>query len=586
LKYKQHNNSRFLFIILAIPIVWIALLLASYMESGRTLKEWLSLISDIAENPLKIKLNAYSLKTVGVSLFLYGFSVMIFLSDQQQTRKGEEYGSAKWGNPKVLNAHYRNHDKNADSENIILSENVNLGFDSFRHGKNLNTLVIGGSGSGKSRGHSMPNIMNCSCSYIATDTKGEIYRALAPLYKEKGIPVTVLNLVDLSRSGGFNPLAYVSDDTDAMRLISNLIRNTTPEGSHSNDPFWEKAETALLCALILYLVNEAPEHEQHFPMITYMLENCSASDEDEEYQSPMDVVFEMLEERESNHVALRQWKIFKQAAGKTAKSILVSAAVRLSFFALPEVANLTDHDDMDFGSLGEQKRIIFCIIPDSESTFDFLVGMFYTTAFVKLFREADSKPNGRLPVHVRVMLDEFANTPLPADYLKILSTCRSRNISQTIIIQSMAQLKGMYKDKWEQIPSNTSSIVYLGGNESSTHEYLSKMLGKSSIGTQTRGVTKGRSGSSSKNFQGTGRELLTPDEVRSLNGKQSLVLIEGSDPVIDKKYDITKHPNYKLTTLGGAAPYVHIPKPMPEILSDLPDELDLSEIELIEFTEE
>ena len=588
MKYKQNNNTMVFFIVLAIPIAWIALLLASYMESGQTLKDWLSFIPMITENPFKVTLNAYSLKTVGVSLFLYGFSVMAFVSDQQQTRKGEEYGSAKWGTPKSLDTKYRNHDKDRPDDNFILSKNVRLGMDSMRHKLGLNNLIIGGTGSGKSRGFSMPNAMNCSCSYIITDPKGEITRNLAPLYRAKGIPVTVFNLVDTSKSDGFNPMAYLENDIDVLRLINSFIKNTTPEGAHQSDPFWEKSENALLCALILYLKHEAPEHECTFPMVAYMLENCSVAEDDEEYQSPMDVVFEMLEEREPNHVALRQWSIFKKAKGRTAMSILVSAAVRLSYFSLPEFASICDHDDMHFENIGEKQRVIFLIIPDNDSSLDFFVGMFYSSAFLAIFHNADEENLGALPVHVRIIMDEFANTPLPkpSDFLRILSTCRSRNVSIAMIIQGLSQLKAIFKERWEDVLTNSAAIIYLGGNEPSTHEQLSKQIGKGTIGTQTRGVTKGRSGSSSRNYQATGRELLMPDEVRALPYEYALLLLQGEKPVLDLKYDITKHPNYELTTLGGAEPYVHVPKPMPEILTDLQDELDPSEIELIEFTED
>lgn len=304
---------------------------------------------------------------------------------------------------------------------------------------------------------------------------------------------------------------------------------------------------------MLYLLHEAPPEDQNMETILYMIENGGAKEEDDDYQSPLDLLFEALEEEQPDHIAVRQYHIFKQAAGKTAKSILVSAAVRLASFTLPEIQRITASDDMELGKLGERKQAIFCIIPDSnDASLNFLVGMLYTQAFQELYYQADKIHQGALPVPVRLMFDEFANVALPDGYARLQATMRSRNIMSTIILQNISQLKALFKDDWEGIIGNADSFVYLGGNEQSTHKYISELLGKETIDTRTSSQSKGRNGSFSQNFQQTGRELMTPDEVRRLDNKNAIVLIRGEKPVIDEKYDILKHPNIHRTEDGGA----------------------------------
>ena len=395
------------------------------------------------------------------------------------------------------------------------------------------------------------------------------------LLLQEGYDVKVFNLNDPDNSDCYNPFRYIRDEKDVLRLIDNLIKNTTAKNATSSDPFWEKSEVALDSALMLYLLSKAPPEEQNFSTLMYLLENAAVKEEDEEYQSP--------EEKNPDHVAVKEWKVFKQAAGKTAKSIIVSAAVRLAAFNLPQIARMTSRDELDLGSLGERKRAIFCVIPDNDASMNYLVGMLYAQAFQELYYRADNLHDGALPVPVRCIQDEWANVAQPDSYPKILATCRSRRIFLNIIVQNIASIKAQYKDEWEGIMGNCDVLLYLGGNEQSTHEYISKLLGKETLDTRTYGTTRGRSGSSSTNYQNTGRELLTSDEVRMLDDNNALLFIRGERPIKDKKYDIMKHSNIKKSRDGGAPAYVH-KRDVPDYrLPDLPyGEEDLDYIEILD----
>ncbi|MFR2789178.1 VirD4-like conjugal transfer protein, CD1115 family [Flavonifractor plautii] len=388
-------------------------------------------------------------------------------------------------------------------------------------------------------------------------------------------------------------LPDIRNEKDVLTLIDNLIKNTTPRNASSNDPFWEKAEIALDSALMLYLVSEAPPEEQNFETMIYMMNFAEVREEDDQYRSPLDMLFRALEEEQPNHVAVKQFKAFKQAAGKTAKSILVSAAVRLAAFNIPQYAEMTKRDEMDFGSLGERKKAIFCVIPIADTSMNYLIGMLYTQCFQELYRCADDKYNGRLPVPVRVIQDEWANVAQPESYPKILATCRSYNIGLNIIVQNIQNIKALYEKEWESIIGNCDTLLFLGGgNEPTSLEFVTKLLGKETIDTRTRGQTKGRSGSSSTNFQQTGRELLTMDEVRKLDTKDAILFIRGEDPVLDQKYDLKRHPNIRLTADGKAKPYIHKPQGAPNYaLPDLPyafkslDDFDFIDMEETEHEE-
>ena len=531
--------------------------MAGCYEPGMTIFTLMDAFSAATKNPFSLHWTTYTPKFIGIFLLLYGGAILFYYTGQKNMRPGEEHGSASWGSVRELDKKYR--DKDA-GKNVILTQHLQMSMNGKLHRRNLLQIIVGGSGSGKTRFLAKPNLMLANASFIVTDPKGEMLRAVGNLFLEKGYVLRVFDLIDPSKSDCYNPFCYIRKDADVFKLIDNFIKNTTPKGAKANDPFWEKSETALDAALMLYLLHEAPVEDQNMETILYMIENGGAKEEDDDYQSPLDLLFEALEEEQPNHIAVRQYHIFKQAAGKTAKSILVSAAVRLASFTLPEIQRITASDDMELGKLGERKQAIFCIIPDSnDASLNFLVGMLYTQAFQELYYQADKIHQGALPVPVRLMFDEFANVALPDGYARLQATMRSRNIMSTIILQNISQLKALFKDDWEGIIGNADSFVYLGGNEQSTHKYISELLGKETIDTKTSSQSKGRNGSFSQNFQQTGRELMTPDEVRRLDNKNAIVLIRGEKPVIDEKYDILKHPNIHRTEDGGAPPYLHTP---------------------------
>ena len=544
----RKSNDTLFYLIGTIPVVWLALLLAQSLGGG--LPELLRNLTSALEQPTNIIWTDKSLPTILICLAAYGMAVLLYRTNQGRTRDGEEHGSAAWATPASVNAQF------AQKDSIPLTQHVRLGLDTHKHRRSLNVLVIGGSGAAKTRSFVLPNILTANTNYVITDPKSEVLLATGGYLKEQGYDVRVLNLVNLEQSDGYNPFRYLRDEKDVLKLVNNLIQSTTPKGSHESDPFWTKAETALLQAIILMLFQEAPEYEQNFSMVMRVLEYAEVREEDEGHVSPLDLLFESIERRKPDSVAVRQYKVFKLAAGKTAKSILVSTAVRLAPFNLPQIQALTDHDDMNLYTLGEKKVALYAVIPDNDNTFNFLVSLLYAQAFQALYYSADQIHHGPLPRHVRFVLDEFAAMPLPG-FTRELATMRSRSISASVIIQNMAQIKELYKDSWETIPGNCDTILYLGGNESSTHKYVSEMLGKATIDTKTHGQTKGKSGSYSTNFQMSGRELLTPDEVRKLDNRYALLFIRGASPVMDEKYDLMHHPAISHSSLGGAAPYIH-----------------------------
>ena len=536
----------------AVFIAWLSVLVAPCIHEG--LFDAIIYLNEAMNSPFSFELCQDTLKCILISESIYSFSYLAYYYNRKNYRRNEEYGSAKWANNKAVNKKYAEKDYYS---NKILSQNVRIGLDGRRHRRNLNTLVIGGSGAGKTRFFGKPNLMQCNTSFVILDPKGEQLRDVGNLLEKEGYVIKVVDLINMNRSHCYNPFRYIKDDKDVLKLITNLIRNTTPKGSQTNDPFWEKSETALLEALCLYLLNEAPEDEQNFSMIMEMIAAAEVKEDDEEYQSPLDELFERLEIRNPNSLALKQYKIYKQAAGKTAKSILISVGVRLSAFNLESIASLTATDELELDLVGERKTAIFAVIPDNDSTFNFLIGMLYTQLFQMLYYQADIVHGGALPVPVHFLMDEFANVALPDEFDKLLSTMRSRLIFVSIIIQNLAQIKGLYKDSWESIVGNCDTLYYLGGNEQSTHKFMSEYLGKETLDTNTYGKSSGRSGNYSTNYQQAGRELLTPDEVRLLDNDYGLLFIRGERPVFDKKYDILKHPRINETTDGNAKPYLH-----------------------------
>lgn len=555
--------------ILCLPVVYFAMVTASVYIPGENIFALLERISTMVRRPDLLRWTAYTPRFLLVFLLLYGGGVLLYYADHENRRPGEEYGSAKWGNAREVNKRYA--DQNG--KNVILTKRVSIGLDGYKHRRNLNILVVGGSGSGKTRFFCKPGIMSVNCSYLIVDPKGEMLRSTGYLLKEEGYDVKVFDLIHPRQSDGYNPFTYIRDDPDVLKLMDNLVKNTTPPKGASNDPFWEKAEIALDSALMLYLLYEAPVEEQNFEMLMFMLECARVMEEDEQYQSPLDLLFQTLEERDPSHIAVREYKVYKQAAGKTAKSILVTASVRLAAFIFPQYAAMMQTDEMDFASMGERKRAIFCVIPVNDGSMNYLVSMLMTQCFQQLYLRADERYNGRLPVPVRVIQDEWANVAQPDSYPKVLATCRSYNIGINIIVQNIQSIKALYKDEWEGIIGNCDTLLFLGGgNEPTSLEFVSKLLGKETVHTRTRGQTKGRSGSSSVNYQQTGRDLMTPDEIRMLPADDALLFIRGEKPVRDKKYNIKKHPNVRRTADGRATPYIHNP-PVPDYtLPDLPYE--------------
>lgn len=533
-------------------ILWLAVLFAQIYRPDQTILEMADRAVSKDLSLISFNWNEFTLRSMVLFSIAYAMGIGIYYSSRRNLRPKEEHGSAQWASTTSICKRYR--DRNF-GQNILLTEHFRIGFDSRRHLRNLNVLVVGGSGSGKTRYYAKPNLMQANCSFIVTDPKGELLRDTGHLLKAKGYEVKVFDLINMNQSFCYNPFQYIRDDKDVLKLVTNLIRNTTPKTAGNSDPFWEKSETALLQALMLYLYHEAPPEEQNFTMVMEMINSAEVREDDENFSSPLDLLFERLSMQNPDHIAVRQYGIYKQAAGKTAKSILISVGVRLAAFNLSQIASITQYDEMDLESLGQHKVALFCVIPDNDSSFNYLVGMLYTQAFQSLYYLADHHFGGRLPIHVHAVMDEFANVALPDDFEKILSTMRSREISVSIIIQNLAQLKALFKDNWESIVGNCDEFLYLGGNEQSTHEYVSKLLGKATIDTNTYGKSQGRSGSYSTNYQQTGRELLTPDEVRLLDNNYALLFVRGERAMLDQKINLMKHPNLSLTTDGGYRPY-------------------------------
>ena len=550
---KRENNPLVLCLFGILPVVWLGLLLAPAAHGG--LPEIVARFPAVMNDPFHIELCGDSLKTVLVLLCAYGLAVGVILSSRRNYRRGEEHGSAKWGSARTVNRKYRAAEP---EENKIFTQNVRMGLDGRKHRRNLNTVVVGGSGAGKTRFYAKPNLCQANTSFTVLDPKGELLRGTGHLLRQKGYEVRVLDLLNMEKSHCYNPFVYLRDDNDVQRLVTNLFKSTTPKGSQSNDPFWDTAASMLLLALIFYLKYEAPPDEQNFPMVMEMFRAADVREDCDEYTSPLDELFERLEMREPDHIAVKYYKDYHSGSAKTLKSIQITLAARLEKFNLSSLAALTATDELDLPSLGEKKVALFALIPDNDTSFNFLVSILYTQLFQQLFYLADHKYGGSLPVPVHFLMDEFSNVSLPEDFSKILAVMRSRNVYVSIILQNVAALKALFEKEWESILGNCDEFLYLGGNETSTHKLISESyLGKSTIDTNTYGKSSGRNGNYSTNYQISGRDLLTPDEVRMLDNRYALLFIRGERPVMDEKYDILKHPNIALTEDGGAAPYEH-----------------------------
>ena len=535
-----------------VPVVWLALLIAPNIDGG--LIGIINGLADISDNFYKIEICENSLKTVLFFMLVYGLSLAMYFTTRKNYRKREEYGSAKWGSARVVRKKYKDDNK---FQNKILTKNVSIGLDGRKHRRNLNTLVCGGSGAGKTRFYCKPNLMQCNTSFVILDPKGEMLRDEGNLLEKEGYEIRVLDLINMNKSHCYNPFVYIKNDNDVQRLVTNLFKSTTPKGSQSSDPFWDTSSAMLLSSLIFYLWYEAPEDEQNFTMVMEMLRAGEVKEDDDMYLSPLDILFERLEARNPDHIAVKYYRDYHSGSAKTLKSIQITLASRLEKFNLKSLASLTITDELNLDMLGEKKMALFALIPDNDTSFNFIVSILYTQLFQQLFYVADHKYKGRLPVHVHFLMDEFANVSLPDDFDKILSVMRSREVSVSIILQNLAQLKSLFEKQWESIVGNCDEFLYLGGNEQSTHKYVSELIGKETMDYDTYGKSLGNSGSYSTNYQIGGRELMTPDEVRMLDNRYAILFIRGERPVKDLKYDILKHPKVVDTADGKGKIYEH-----------------------------
>ena len=540
-----------------IPAVWLGLLIAPAASGG--LPEILRQFPSAMNEPFHIEWCEDSLKTVLVFIALYAMVIGFYLSTRRHYRRGEEHGSAKWGDAETVNRKYR---ARPPKPNKVFTQHIRMGLNGRKHKRNLNTVIIGGSGAGKTRSYAKPCLYEAclspqGSSFVCLDPKGELLRDSGRLLEESGYEIRVLDLLHMEKSHCYNPFVYLTDDNEVQMLVTNLFKATTPKGSQTNDPFWDTTAAMLLSALVYYLYHEAPPDEQNFPMVMEMLRAGEVREEDDSYQSPLDVLFERLEMRDPEHIAVKYYKDYHSGSAKTLKSIQITLAARLEKFNLSSVAALTATDELNLQDMGEKRVALFALISDSDTSFNFLVSVLYQQLFQQLFDSADHKHGGSLPVPVHFLMDEFANISLPEDFDKKLSTMRSRNVFVSIILQNIAQLKALFEKQWESILGNCDELLYLGGNEQGSHKYISELLGKATIDTNTYGRSSGRNGNYSTNYQITGRELMTPDEVRMLDNGKALLFIRGELPVCDDKFDIMTHPLVSHTPDGGAPPYIH-----------------------------
>lgn len=552
MKPDNRRAIRILCLLGIIPVVWLALLMAPAVSGG--LPQIIIGFPEAMNHPFDIAFCEDSLRTVLVFLCLYALALGIGFSNKRTYRRGEEHGSARWGDVQEIDKRYRDKDP---LNNKPMTMHVQISLNPTQHYRNLLTTVVGGAGSGKSTRFAMENLMQCNSSFVVLDPKGELLRTTGGLLEKQGYEIRVLDLLNMEKSHCYNPFAYIHSEADAQKMVTNFFKATTPKGGQSQDPFWDTSASMFLMSLVLLLHDKAPKEEQNFDMVMELLRAAEVREDDESYLSPLDELFERLEMEEPGHIALKYYNLYRKGAGKTLKSIQITLASRLEKFNLSELAKLTMTDELDLGSMGEKKVALFALIPDNDTSFNFLVSILYTQLFQQLFYLADHKYGGRLPVPVHFLMDEFANVSLPDDFEKILSVMRSRNVYVSIILQNIAQLKALFEKQWESILGNCDQFLYLGGNEQSTHKYVSELLGKATIDTNTYGKSTGRSGSYSTNYQNAGRELMTPDEVRMLDNKYAILFIRGERPILDEKLDMHKHPHVALTTFGGAEPYRH-----------------------------
>ena len=557
----------------SIPLIIIGALFAVYAgylvngawHQGIEFGDFVNNLTEVISYPLRDYYNEYTLKAVGIAEFIYAIVMAMYYTSQRSMMPGREFGTARLATPKEINKVIKDKD---DSKNRILSQNVRMSLDTRKTKLNDNVLIIGGSGAGKTFYEVKPNLMQRNSSFIVTDPKGEILRSEGEMLKANGYNVKVINLLEMDKSDCYNPFVYLREETDVVKLVTNIMSNTTPKNASSSDPFWDKAEGLFLQSLFYYVWLETPIAKRNMATVMELIGKAEVTEKDK--PSELDKQMSFLEHTSplgANHPAVKQYKKCMRGAGDTIRSIIISANSRLAKLENKQVLRLLSKDDLNLAELGtgvsndgKTKTALFCVIPDSDKSYNFIIGMLYTQIFQELYYQADFNYGGRLPIHVTFMLDEFANVALPDDYCSLLSTMRSREISSIIIIQNLAQIKALFKDTWETIPGNCDTLVYLGGNEQSTHEYISKLLGKATIDKKSTGESRGRQGSSSRNYDVLGREIMTPDEVRKMDNSKCLIFIRGLDPVLDGKYFTPKHPIFSQTADGDGKPYEFVKK--------------------------
>ena len=566
---SKKSPSVLLIVVGALLVAYIGYLMGGAFEKGMNIMDFMDRFNKVCEKPFANYYNENTVKIVATALGFYAVAILMYYTSQRNLMPGREYGTARFESAKKVNSILMDKDGNF---NRILSQNIKMSLDFRRLKLNGNILICGGSGAGKTFYEVKPNLMQMphNCSFICTDPKGEILRSCGQMLKSNGYNVKVINLMEMDKSDCYNPFSYIREETDVVKLITNLIANTTPKGATPSDPFWEKAEGLFLQAIFNYVWLEEKPSRRNFETVLKLLGEAEVTQQGK--PSKLDTRMKFLQENNplgANHPAVKQYIKCMRGAGDTVRSIIISANSRLAFLENKQVLRLLSKDDLNLSEIGigvngdgETKTALFCVIPDSDKSYNFIIGMLYTQIFQELYYQADFNCGGRLPIHVTFMLDEFANVALPDDFCSLLSTMRSREISSIIIIQNFAQLKALFKDTWETIPGNCDTFIYLGGNEQSTHKYVSELLGKGTIDKKSSGETRGRQGSSSRNYDVLGRELFTPDEVRKLDNRKCIIFIRGFDPVIDDKYVPFNHPMFGQTEDGGGIPYVH------DIISD------------------
>ena len=551
-----------LLVIGTILSAYFGYLVAGAWREGIEINAFLDRFSMVCAYPLNDYVNEFTVKFVGAAIVVFWMIMIMYYTSQRNYMPGKEFGTAKLADVKQVNQILADED---DGKNRILSQNVRMSLDTRKTKLNNNVLVIGGSGAGKTFYEVKPNLMQMNSSFIITDPKGEILRSTGQLLKDNGYNVKVINLLEMDKSDCYNPFSYIREETDVVKLITNLMSNTTPKGAAPADPFWDKAEGMFLQSLFYYVWLEMPPKERHMKSVLKLMGMAEGTEKGK--ISPLQALMDELKNKSplgENHPAVKQYNKCMRGAGDTVRSIIISANSRLATLENKQVLRMLSKDDLNLAELGvgvggdaKTKTALFCVIPDSDKTYNFIIGMLYTQIFQELYYQADFNCGGRLPIHVTFMLDEFANVALPDDYCSLLSTMRSREISSVIIIQNLAQIKALFKDTWETIPGNCDTLVYLGGNEQSTHEYISKLLGKATIDKKSSGETKGRQGGSSRNYDVLGREIMMPDEVRNMDNKKCLVFVRGLNPIFDQKFIPFGHPMFSQSADGDGKAYEH-----------------------------